>query len=584
MGKQRRHSNSKASEFFDYSAGKTRGKERNAFERRLQKDPFEAEAAEGLEMVSREEMEEDLRAAAIKIRRRTSRRRRITWYSAAAAVASLMIVATIFFNIDDGSMDRYKTAPEFEEAAQEQPSAPAIEKKERRKDVIPEAEPGLLEERLEGEIREEQQMPAAGQEDQNIKGAVDKEQRRPETIQENQNIPGAGEQDQRRPGAGREDKKMQAVIEKDQRLPTADQVKTNQENMVQEAEAFDLAEQKVIPEDLSRKKLFEEEVIAPDAAQDVTAREVKAREVAAEEKALAREIDEAQSKLLISEAQPVKDEMSPVTDDAQPVKAEAPSVAGEAPPVVAEAQKAPSQTRPADAQQEDMARQLKGRVQGVEITTTPQGQVSGVVYSAEDLEPLPGVSLFIKGSTTGTVSDINGKFTLNISDTSGNTLVAQSIGMKTEEIPLQAIEPMEIAMVPDALQLDEVVVVATGSSAEKTALTGVSTVKPDPVTSTEYSSATPVDGIINYKRYIDSTLTYPADAGSGEKEVVVLKFYITPDGRPYGFRVVRSPGDPFSEEAIRVVTQGPDWKPSTRDGVYVNDETRLRIVFRPTQQ
>src|SRR6056297_780324 len=160
MGKQHKHSNNKASDFFDYLSGKLSGKERNAFERRLQKDPFEAEAAEGFAKVSQDEAEQDLERVVGRIRNRIRRKRRIVWYSAAAAVASLMIVATIFFNVDDGSMDRYKTAPEFGEAAQEQTTGPAVEKKKPRKDAIPEAEELTKKEliRDEQELQDEDQV------------------------------------------------------------------------------------------------------------------------------------------------------------------------------------------------------------------------------------------------------------------------------------------------------------------------------------------------------------------------------------------------------------------------------------------
>jgi TonB family protein len=129
------------------------------------------------------------------------------------------------------------------------------------------------------------------------------------------------------------------------------------------------------------------------------------------------------------------------------------------------------------------------------------------------------------------------------------------------------------------------VVVVGQASSSKSALTGAVTIaEPDPVKTTEYISASPEDGIIDYKEYIDSTLTYPADAGSGDREVVVVKFSVTPDGRPSDIRVIRSPGDAFSREANRVITEGPDWRPATRDGIYVDDGVRLRIVFRPASQ
>jgi hypothetical protein len=155
--------------------------------------------------------------------------------------------------------------------------------------------------------------------------------------------------------------------------------------------------------------------------------------------------------------------------------------------------------------------------------------------------------------------------------------------MQTEEIPLDASQPIEIAMLPESLQLDEIVVVGHAGSARVALTSTVTKVEPDPASETEYITASPANGIAAYRQYIDTTLVFPTIAAPSEKEVVVLKFSITPSGRPYNFRVVRSPGEPFSEEAIRVITEGPDWYPATRDGTYADDDVRLRIVFQTDQ-
>jgi hypothetical protein len=42
---------------------------------------------------------------------------------------------------------------------------------------------------------------------------------------------------------------------------------------------------------------------------------------------------------------------------------------------------------------------------------------------------------------------------------------------------------------------------------------------------------------------------------------------------------VRSPGESFSKEAIRLVEEGPDWIPASRDGEYSETPVRLRVVF-----
>ncbi len=57
--------------------------------------------------------------------------------------------------------------------------------------------------------------------------------------------------------------------------------------------------------------------------------------------------------------------------------------------------------------------------------------VSGVVTSADDSGPLPGVSVFVKGGTNGTITDLDGAYTIKVS--AGDVLVFSCIGFKEVE-------------------------------------------------------------------------------------------------------------------------------------------------------
>lgn len=94
-------------------------------------------------------------------------------------------------------------------------------------------------------------------------------------------------------------------------------------------------------------------------------------------------------------------------------------------------------------------------------------RITGTVISAEDNEPVIGASLVVKGTTTGTVTDFDGTFTLNV-PASARTLQVSYIGMEPQEV---AITPtMNIVMRADAKTLDEVVVTAMGLTREKKSL------------------------------------------------------------------------------------------------------------------
>ncbi len=106
-----------------------------------------------------------------------------------------------------------------------------------------------------------------------------------------------------------------------------------------------------------------------------------------------------------------------------------------------------------------------------------QGQtVTGQITSAEDNEPLPGVSILIKGTTTGTSTDLNGNYRLAVPD--GNAVLQASfIGFETIEIPVGNQSIINISMQPDLEQLEEVVVVGYGSQVKRDITGAVSSVK-----------------------------------------------------------------------------------------------------------
>lgn len=86
--------------------------------------------------------------------------------------------------------------------------------------------------------------------------------------------------------------------------------------------------------------------------------------------------------------------------------------------------------------------------------------IRGIVYSESDKEPLPGVSVIIKNSSTGTVTDINGEFFISVPDNS--TLELSFIGFKTKDVVADASSRMVIYLTEDIMFLDEVIAVGYG--------------------------------------------------------------------------------------------------------------------------
>lgn len=97
------------------------------------------------------------------------------------------------------------------------------------------------------------------------------------------------------------------------------------------------------------------------------------------------------------------------------------------------------------------------------------GAVQGQVTDAAG-QPLPGVSVSLKGTATGTVTDLNGRFTLNSGNAEKPVLVLSYIGYITQEVAVGGRTFVEVALQEDTKALSEVVVTALGIKKEKKAL------------------------------------------------------------------------------------------------------------------
>lgn len=98
-----------------------------------------------------------------------------------------------------------------------------------------------------------------------------------------------------------------------------------------------------------------------------------------------------------------------------------------------------------------------------------QRTVSGKVTSTEDGEPLPGVSIVIEGSSTGTVSDLEGNYSLDVPGPEA-VLLYSFIGFATQSQQVGSQQTMNISLSPEAGDLDEFIVTAFGISQEKKSL------------------------------------------------------------------------------------------------------------------
>lgn len=106
-----------------------------------------------------------------------------------------------------------------------------------------------------------------------------------------------------------------------------------------------------------------------------------------------------------------------------------------------------------------------------------QVRVSGTISDSNTGEPLAGVNVVLKGTTTGVATDVNGKYSLSVPSLNG-TLQITSIGYIAQEVPIDGRTTVNVNLVSDVQALENVVVVGYGT-VRKSDLTGsVSSVKP----------------------------------------------------------------------------------------------------------
>lgn len=106
---------------------------------------------------------------------------------------------------------------------------------------------------------------------------------------------------------------------------------------------------------------------------------------------------------------------------------------------------------------------------GLLAQETDQHKVTGKVISASDNDPLPGANITIKGTTVGTITDVNGNFSIDAAD--NDILIVSFMGFLPEEVPVTGQSSVEVSLIEDIARLDEVVVIGYGS-AKRGDLTG----------------------------------------------------------------------------------------------------------------
>lgn len=115
-----------------------------------------------------------------------------------------------------------------------------------------------------------------------------------------------------------------------------------------------------------------------------------------------------------------------------------------------------------------------------------QTKISGTVTDV-DKNPLPGVSVVCKSTSQGTVTNHDGKYTIEINK--GNTLTFSLIGMQTQDIKIASQSIINVIMHESTIELDEVVAIGYGTAKKSDLTSSIISVKPDELKNVKVGSA-----------------------------------------------------------------------------------------------
>lgn len=193
-------------------------------------------------------------------------------------------------------------------------------------------------------------------------------------------------------------------------------------------------------------------------------------------------------------------------------------------------------------------------------------KVTGRVTSADDGSGLPGVNVVIKGTSTGTVTDIHGNYQIEITD-SYSTLVYSFIGLESMEMPVNNSPVVDARLQEDVAQLSEVVVTGFGEADSGPSFP-------------TFQMAEPFGGRRAFKKYLEDKLIYPQQAIANNVEgKVTVQFVVEPTGKLSNFKVIKGIGYGCDEEVIRLIKQGPKWSATKRNDELVKSRIRVRMRF-----
>jgi TonB family protein len=95
-----------------------------------------------------------------------------------------------------------------------------------------------------------------------------------------------------------------------------------------------------------------------------------------------------------------------------------------------------------------------------------------------------------------------------------------------------------------------------------------------------FMSPSPVTGISNFNRYMVENVKKPVSLTNGESATALVSFIVRSTGTLDSIRVIESPGAEFAREAVRLIAEGPAWKPAVKNGSPIDGVVKITVVFK----
>ena len=216
--------------------------------------------------------------------------------------------------------------------------------------------------------------------------------------------------------------------------------------------------------------------------------------------------------------------------------------------------------------------------------------VKGTVVDDATGKAIRGASILERGTTNGTISDENGKFSLRVTENS--VIVVSFVGKQTCSFAASAIEVENMKNKPirmkDEVQVtDEVVVVGYEQEEvpQKEEVPQASKSEKEEVFMIVEQMPEYPGGMSELMKYVARNIKYPADAVREKKQGrVIVQFTVGADGCTSDFSIMRSVSPSLDAEAIRVLANMPKWTPGMQRGKAVPVKFTVPVTFRLEKQ